>query len=347
MKMLTLYLNITTLLLLIWIYQFFYNCDSYKTFFNKNRLQIKNERVLAEGDVVGKEHTYAEGCLGDYSLDNKNNKWKNMVQYENPCDRWQRKTNPLLRKLFNKETSKMDPIWRYQKWNNEWNNISAKKVNDLSSIFHQHDISQEEKEKLIRSVEEELQNEFVKFLDECRKEMRDNKTESESKKEMMENRKEFESKKEMRDNKTGSESKNDMRYNKTESESVKEMIDNKTEFESMKEMINNRAETESMKEIRENRTESESEKEMRDNKAESESESESEKEMRDNRTESEYMKDMRDNKAESESESESESEKEMRDNETESEFRNEQGTYEKKNYKKKIWELHIVLIILR
>ncbi|CRG96045.1 fam-g protein [Plasmodium gallinaceum] len=340
---LTLYIKITTFLLLIWMYKCFYNCYSYKTFIGKNILQTKNElkyeRILTEGDIAGKMQTYSEGYLEECSLDNKKNKRENPVQNENPCDRWHRKTNPLLRKIFNKETSKMDPKWRDQKWNNEWNKISANKVNELSSIFHRSDISEEEKKKLIRNVKDELYVEFAKFSGECKKEMRDNKTESESKKEMIDNKTESESMKEMIDNKTESEYKKEMIDNKTESESMKEMIDNKRESEYKKEIIDNKTESESMKETIDNKAESESMKELINSKTESESK----KEMRENRTESESTKEMRDNKAESESESE----KEMRDNKTESESSKEQGTNEIKNYKKKIWELLIVLIILR
>ncbi|CRG95466.1 fam-g protein [Plasmodium gallinaceum] len=250
MKTLTLYLTITTLLLLIWMYQCFYDCDSYKTLIDQNILQTKNklkyERALTEGDIAGKMQTYSEGCLEECPLDYEKNKWENPFQYENPYDRWQKYTTPLLRKLFNKETSKMDPIWRDQKWNNEWNKISANKVNDLSSIFHRSDISEEKKKELIRSVKEELHIEFWNFLKECKKEVRDNKTQSASKKEMI-------------DNETESES-------ESESESMREMGDNKTESESMKEARENRTESKFKKEMRENKTESESKKEQEKNK---------------------------------------------------------------------------------
>ncbi|CRG97406.1 fam-g protein [Plasmodium gallinaceum] len=201
MKSLILYLKITTFLLLIWMYQCFYNCDCNKSFIDKNILQTKNklkyERVLTEGDIAGKMQTYSEGYLEECSLDNKKNKRENPVQNENPRDRWQRKTNPLFRKIFDKKTSEMDPKWRDQKWNNEWNKISANKVNELSEIFHRSDISEEEKKKLIRSVKDELDTEFAKFLVECKNEMKDNKGESKSKKEMIDNKTESKSKKEM------------------------------------------------------------------------------------------------------------------------------------------------------
>ncbi|CRG95475.1 fam-g protein [Plasmodium gallinaceum] len=330
MKMLTLCLKITTFLLLIWTYQCFYNCYSYKTLIDKNTMQIKNElkyrRVLTEGDIEGKKKTYVEGCLEECPLDKKKKKkkWKNPFKSKNPYYIWQRDTTPYLWEHFQNETSEMDPKWRDEKWSNEWKRISANKVNDLSSIFHRSDISKEEKERLIYSVEKELFTLFVEFLDKCKNEMRDNKTESESKKEMIDNRTEFEPKKETRDNKAESESEKEMRDNKTESESEKEMTDNKTESESEKETRDNKIEYESEKEMRDNKTESESEKEMRHNKEECESE----KEMTDNNTKSE-------------------SEKEMRDNKTESESTKVQGTNKIKNYKKKISKLIIVLIFLR
>ncbi|CRG96073.1 fam-g protein [Plasmodium gallinaceum] len=226
MKTLTLYLKITTFLLLIWIYQCFYNCYSYKTLIDENILQKKNElkyeRVLTEGKIAGKKQAYAVGYLEECPLDNKKKKWENPGQYKNPCDQWHNVITPLLRELFNKEASEMDPKLRDQKWNKEWNKISANKVNDLSAIFYRSDISEEEKRKLIRSVKEELHMEFVKFLGECRKEMRDNKTESESTKEMTENKTESESTKEIRENRTESECKKEMRENKAESKSKKE-----------------------------------------------------------------------------------------------------------------------------
>ncbi|CRG96046.1 fam-g protein [Plasmodium gallinaceum] len=343
MKRLTLYLKITIFLLLMWMFQCFYNCDSYKTLIDKNILQTKNElkyeRVLTEGDIAGKMQTYSEGILEECSLDNKKNKWENPVQNENPCDRWQRKTNRFLETIFNEKTSKMDPKWRDQKWNNEWNKISANKVNELSSIFHRSDISEEEKRKLIRSVKDELYLEFAKFLDECKKEMRDNKTESGSKKKMIEDKTECESNKEMTDNITESESMKEMRDNKTEYESSKVMRGNKTESESNNEIRDNKTESESRNEMTDNKTESESNKEMIDNKTESESKNE----MTDNKTESESKNEMTDNKTECESKNEmtdnkteSESKKEMIDNKTHSESKMEQGKNKIKNKKSNI-----------
>ncbi|CRG94493.1 fam-g protein [Plasmodium gallinaceum] len=182
MKTLTLYLKITTFLLLIWMYQCFYNCDSYKTLIDKNIFQTKNklkyERVLSEDNIPLKKETYSEECLEECSLDNKEKKWENPVKYENPCDQWHKVITPNLWERFNEETSGMDPKLKEKKWNIIWNKISAKKVNDLSLIFRRRDIPDEEKEKLIDSVMEELLLEFEKFLYECKKEMKDNKTES-------------------------------------------------------------------------------------------------------------------------------------------------------------------------
>ncbi|CRG94080.1 fam-g protein [Plasmodium gallinaceum] len=233
MRRLILFLKITTFLLLIWMYLCFHNCFSYKTLIDKNILQIKNElkyeRVLTEGDIEEKKKNYAEGFLEECSLDKEKKKKnrKNPVQYENPYDIWQRDTTPYLWEQFKKETSEMDHKWRDEKWNNEWNRISANKVKELSSIFHRSDISEEEKEKLIDCAEKEIYKLFVKFLDECKTEMRGNKTESESKNEMTDNKTESESNNEMTDNKTESESKNEMTDNKTESESKNEKGKNK------------------------------------------------------------------------------------------------------------------------
>ncbi|CRG96075.1 fam-g protein [Plasmodium gallinaceum] len=236
MKTLTLYLKITTFLLLIWMYQCFYNCYTYKTLIDKKRLQIKNEliyeRVLTEGDIAGKEQTYAEECQEECPIVKKKKEKKKKYRYiplvrENPYDRWQNVNNPTLFERFKNETIGMDDKWRDQKWNNEWNKISANKVNELSEIFNQSDISKEEKEKLIYTVKDELFGLFANFLKECKKEIRDNKTVSESMKEMI-------------DNKTVSESMKELTDSKTRSESMKEMIDNKTESESKNEQGKNK-----------------------------------------------------------------------------------------------------------
>ncbi|CRG95513.1 fam-g protein [Plasmodium gallinaceum] len=211
----------------------FHNCDSYKTLIYKNILQTKNElkseRVLTEGDIAGKKQTNAERCLEERPLDKKKKKikWKNPFKYENPYHIWQRDTTTYLRERFSSETSEMHPKWKDEKWNNEWNRISANKVKELSSIFHRRDISKEEKEKLIYSAEKELYTLFVKFLDECKNDVRSNETESKSKNEMTENKTESESMKEMIDNKTESESMNEMIDNKTESESIYCKLKNK------------------------------------------------------------------------------------------------------------------------
>ncbi|CRG94489.1 fam-g protein [Plasmodium gallinaceum] len=211
MKILTLYLKITTFLLLIWMFQCFYNCYSYKTLIDKNISQTKNElkyeRVLTEGDIADEKQNYAEGSLEECALDSKKNKCNVPDLCENPRDYWNKVITPQLWEQFNQETSGMDPKLKEDKWNIEWNKISAKKVNDLSSIFNRTDISKEEKKNLIFSVMNELSSEFVKFLYECKKEMRDNKTGSESKKEIRENKTESESKnvqgkKKMKNNKS-------------------------------------------------------------------------------------------------------------------------------------------------
>ncbi|CRG94482.1 fam-g protein [Plasmodium gallinaceum] len=328
MKSITLYLKITTFFLLIWMYQCFFNCDSYKTLIDKNipqaKNELKNERVLTEGDISGIKRTYVKECIEKCPLYNKKNKCKDPDKYKDPSDYWYMVVIPKMWDRFNQETSEMDPKLKKKKWNVEWHKISTSKVKDLHLMSRRRDITYEEKKRRTDNVLKELDSKFEIFLCECNKEMRDNKTESKSKKEMRENKTESESKKKMRDNKAESESKKEMRDNKTESESDKEMRDYKTESESKKEMKDNKTESESDKVMKDNKTESESDKEMKDNKTESESD----KEKKDNKTESE-------------------SKKEMRENKTESESRKEQGSNEIKNYKLKIWKLLIILIILR
>ncbi|CRG95471.1 fam-g protein [Plasmodium gallinaceum] len=191
MKTLILYLKITSFLLLIWMYQCFYNCDSYKTLIDKNRLQIKNElkyeRVLAEGDIAGKKQTNAEGCQEECPAENKEKEEKKKIsknprKLSNPYDLWQKFTSPLLLERFKNEISGKDPKWIEEKWKNEWNKISENKVNELSSIYKRSDISNEEKEKLILDTKTELFKLFMEFVDKCKKEMRDNRTQSKSKK---------------------------------------------------------------------------------------------------------------------------------------------------------------------
>ncbi|CRG95520.1 fam-g protein, partial [Plasmodium gallinaceum] len=218
-------------------------------------------------------------------------------KYKNPYNYWFKFKVPIFWERFKNETNQMDHEWKLKKWNGDFRIFSNTKFNDLYSIIRSNIPDKQKKEK-IDSFMNEFDSEFNKFLFECKKEMRDNKKESESKKEMREDKTESESEEEMTDNKTESESKKEMIDDKTESESKKEMIDNKTESESMKEMIENKTEFECKNEMRGNKTESEPKKEMIDDK-------------------------------------------------TESEYRKEQGTNDIKNYKKKIWELLIVLIILR
>ncbi|CRG97985.1 fam-g protein [Plasmodium gallinaceum] len=241
MKTLTFYLKVTTFLLLIWMHQCFYNCDSYKTLIDKNILQKKNElkyeRVLAEGNISGKKQTYTKECIEESPLGNKEKKCENPVQYKDPYDQWNEVIIPKYWERFDKETSGMDSKWKEKKWNVEFNKISSTKVNDLYLIPRRCDIPDEEKNKKIESIMKELDSDFEIFLRECKKEMTDNKTASESKKEMTDNKTAYEFKKEMTDNKTESESKKDMTDNKTESESNKEMRENKAESESKKDKI--------------------------------------------------------------------------------------------------------------
>ncbi|CRG96053.1 fam-g protein [Plasmodium gallinaceum] len=264
MRTLTLYLKITTFLLLIWMYQCFYNCYSYKTWIDKNILETKNElkyeRLLTEGDIEGEKHNYAEGCLKECPLDNEKKGSMDPDKYKNPCDPRHRINTPSLFERFNKKASEMDPNLRDHELNIEWNNISQNKLIHLSSKIYQRDIPDEGKDILILS-ETKDHSELKKLLDEFKNEIRDNKAESESKKEVRDNRIESESEKEMRTNKTESESEKELRDNRTELESKKEMIDIKKEFEWIKEMIDNKTECES-----ESESECENENEMRENK---------------------------------------------------------------------------------
>ncbi|CRG96918.1 fam-g protein [Plasmodium gallinaceum] len=200
MKTLTLYLKITTFLLLIWMYQCFYNCYSYKTLIDKNILQIKNElkyeRVLTEGDIAGNKQTNAEECLEECPLDNEKNKCIDPDLYKNPHHYWRKVMIPKLWERFNKETSEMDPKSKNRKWNVHWYNISTTKVRELYSMSRRRDIPDEEKNEKIDSIMKEIDSEFDKFLYECKKEMTDNKTEYESNKDIIENITESESKKE-------------------------------------------------------------------------------------------------------------------------------------------------------
>ncbi|CRG96078.1 fam-g protein [Plasmodium gallinaceum] len=236
MKTLNLYLKISTFLLFIWIYQCFYNSDSYKTLIDENILQtineLKYERILTEGNIEGKKQTYAEGCLEESPLDNKKNKCKNQDQYKDPSNYWNKVIIPQMWKRFDQETSGMDPKLKEKKWNVELHKFSNRKVRDMHLISRRRDISDEEKKQNIDSIMRELHSEFEKFLCKYKKGMGDNKTEFESKKGMTDNKAESESKKGMTDNKTESESKKEMTDNKTECESNKEMKDNKTESES-------------------------------------------------------------------------------------------------------------------
>ncbi|CRG95519.1 fam-g protein [Plasmodium gallinaceum] len=275
MKTLTLYLKISTFLLFIWIYQCFYNCDSYKTLVDKNILQTKNElkyeRVLTEGDIAEKKKTNTEGCLQECPLDNKKNKCKEPDLYNDPCNYLCEVIVPQFLERFNNEISEKDPKSKSLKWNDYWNKILTTKVKELFSIYHRRNIPDEEINKKIDSIMREVNSEFEKFLCECKNQMTDNKTESEYKKEMRKNKTESESKRKMIDHKAESESKKELIDDKTESQNMKELIENKTEFECRNKMIENKTEFECRNEMIDNKTESESMKEMIDNKAESES----------------------------------------------------------------------------
>ncbi|CRG94498.1 fam-g protein [Plasmodium gallinaceum] len=172
MKSLTLYLKITTFLLLIWMYQCFYNCYSYITLTGKNILETKNElkyeRVLTEGDIVGNKQTNDKGCLEECPLDNEKNIWENPVKYRDPYNFWYKIIIPQLWKRFDKETSGMSPNSKNRKWNIEWHKISTTKVNDLHLMSRRRDIPDEEKNKIIDRVMKELELQFKEFLFECK-----------------------------------------------------------------------------------------------------------------------------------------------------------------------------------
>ncbi|CRG97991.1 fam-g protein [Plasmodium gallinaceum] len=186
MKTLTLYLKITTFLLLIWMYQCFFNRHSYISLIDKNILQTKNElkyeRVLTEGDISGKKQTYAKECIEENPLDNKKSKCGNPVQYKDPYDQWNNVIIPKLWERFDKETSGMDPKLKERKWNVEFNKISITKVRDLYSIPRRCDIPDEEKEKIIDRIMEELRSDFEKFLCKCKEDQGKNETKNNKKK---------------------------------------------------------------------------------------------------------------------------------------------------------------------
>ncbi|CRG96055.1 fam-g protein [Plasmodium gallinaceum] len=257
MKTLTLYLKITTFLLLIWMYQCFYNCDSYKTLIDKYILQTKNklkyERILTEGNTEGKEQTNAQGGLKECPLDSEKKESMDPDKYKNPCDPRNRVNTPSLFERFNKKAKEIDPKLRNQELNIELSKISHDNVNPFSKIYERN-IPDEGRQILILSNTQD-HSELKKLLDVFKSEIRDNEAESEFKKEVRDNRTESESEKEMRDNKTESETEKEMKYNKTESESKNDMRDNITEFKWSNEMTDYETECES-----------ESENEMRENK---------------------------------------------------------------------------------
>ncbi|CRG96044.1 fam-g protein [Plasmodium gallinaceum] len=231
MKTLTLYSKITTFLLLIWMYQCFYNCYSYRTWIDENILQTKNElkyeRVLTEGNTEEKKQTNAEGCLKERPLDNEKNKCKNPIQYKNPYDPCHGANTPSLSESFDRKAKEMNPKLRDQKLNIECNKISANQVSDLHFISHGPDIPDEEKSKITDSAKNQHDFKLDERLCESNKKMKDNKTE-------------FDSNKELRGNKTESESKKEMTENKAESESKKEQRKKKKKnmkFDLMKHLI--------------------------------------------------------------------------------------------------------------
>ncbi|CRG97989.1 fam-g protein [Plasmodium gallinaceum] len=172
MKTLTLYLKITTFLLFIWMYQCFFNCDSYKTLIDKSILKTKNElkyeRVLTEGDTSGKKQPYAKECIEECPFDNKKKKCKNPDLYKNPYKYWYRVIIPKLWERFDKETSGMSPNKKDREWNVEWHKISTEKANDLYFVKLRRYIPYEEKKKIIDSIMEELDSRFETFLCECK-----------------------------------------------------------------------------------------------------------------------------------------------------------------------------------
>ncbi|CRG97990.1 fam-g protein [Plasmodium gallinaceum] len=173
MKTLTLYLKITTFLLFIWIYQCFFKCDPYKSLIDKNTLKTKNElkyeRVLTEGNISGKEQTYAKECIEESPLDDKKNKWENPNLYKDPYKYWYSVITTKLWERFDKETSGMSPNSKNRKWNVEWHKISTEKAKELYFVNLRRYIPYEEKKKIIDSVIEELDSKFETFLCECKK----------------------------------------------------------------------------------------------------------------------------------------------------------------------------------
>ncbi|CRG96548.1 fam-g protein [Plasmodium gallinaceum] len=192
MKTLTLYLKITIFLLLIWMYQCFYNCYSYKTLIDKNIFQIKNElkykRILTEGDIAAKKQTNAEECPKKCPLDNEKNESLVLDLYKNPYNYWFKFKVPIFWERFKNETSQMDHKWKLKKWNVEFQIFSNTKFNDLYSIIRS-DIPDKERNEKIDNFMNEFDSEFEEFLLKCKQEMGVNKTECESMKEEGKNEK--------------------------------------------------------------------------------------------------------------------------------------------------------------
>ncbi|CRG96026.1 fam-g protein [Plasmodium gallinaceum] len=230
MKTLTLYLKISTFLLLIWMYQCFYNCDSYKTLIDKYILQTKNElkyeRILTEGNTERKEQTNTQGGLKECPLNNEKKGSMDPDKYKNPYNYWFKFKLPKYWDRFKNETSGMDQEWIQKKWNVDFQIFSNKKFNDLLYPIIRSNIPDKQKKENIDSFMNEFDLEFDIFLFECKNNMAHNKTK-------------YKSKKDMTNNETESESKNEMTDNKIESEYMKDMTDNKTESESNKDMREN------------------------------------------------------------------------------------------------------------
>ncbi|CRG96023.1 fam-g protein [Plasmodium gallinaceum] len=192
MKTLTLYLKISTFLILIWMYSRFYNCDSYKTLIDKYILQTKNElkyeRILTEGNTEGEEQTNAEGCLNKSPLDNEKEESTDPDKYKNPYNYWFKFKLPILWERFNNETSQMDHEWKLKKWYVDFQMFSNKKFNDLLYPIIRSNIPDNEKKEKIDKFMDEFDSEFDKFLCECKNNMTNNKAESESEKEMTDNK---------------------------------------------------------------------------------------------------------------------------------------------------------------
>ncbi|CRG94504.1 fam-g protein [Plasmodium gallinaceum] len=175
MKTFTLYMKISTLFLLIWMFQFFYNYDSSKSLLDQNTLNIKSclnyERMLAEGSTSEcEEQSDAEEFVEENSSDEEDSEVKDVLALSKDVkDRWSKLIDKMWEQYQN-ETSMMSKRWRGRKWHIDWHIISSKKINDLHTLILELGKPSEERRELIDKTFKELQEDFSKFLHDCKEE---------------------------------------------------------------------------------------------------------------------------------------------------------------------------------